>query len=33
MDIVELCPPHDNEATASVTAKLMYEVMAMNLSR
>ena len=33
MDIVELCPPYDNGATASVAAKLMAEVIAMNLSR
>lgn len=33
MDIVELCPPYDNGATASVAAKLMSEVIAMNLSR
>lgn len=32
MDIVELCPPYDNGATASVAAKLMAEVIAMNLS-
>ncbi len=31
MDIVELCPPYDNGATASVAAKLMAEVIAMNL--
>ena len=31
MDIVELCPPYDNGATASVAAKLMSEVIAMNL--
>jgi agmatinase len=29
MDIVEMCPPHDNGATASVAAKLMAEVIAM----
>ncbi len=33
MDIVELCPTYDNGATASVAAKLMAEVIAMNLSR
>lgn len=33
MDIVELCPLYDNGATASVAAKLMAEVIAMNLSR
>ncbi len=33
MDIVELCPPYDNGATASLAAKLMSEVIAMNLSR
>ena len=33
MDIVELCPTYDNGATASVAAKLMSEVIAMNLSR
>ncbi len=31
MDVVELCPPYDNGATASVAAKLMSEVIAMNL--
>ena len=31
MDIVEICPPYDNGATASVAAKLMSEVIAMNL--
>jgi len=30
---VELCPTYDNGATASVAAKLMSEVIAMNLSR
>ena len=29
MDNVEMCPPHDNGATASVAAKLMAEVIAM----
>lgn len=33
MDIVELCPPYDNGATASLAAKLMAEVIAMNVSR
>ena len=33
MDIVELCPTHDNGATASVAAKLMSEVIAMNFKR
>ena len=33
MDIVELCPQYDNGATASIAAKLMSEVIAMNLSR
>lgn len=33
MDIVELCPPYDNGATASLAAKLMAEVIAMNISR
>lgn len=33
MDIVELCPPYDNGATASVAAKLMSEVIAMNIAR
>ncbi len=32
MDIVELCPPYDNGATASLAAKLMSEVIAMNIS-
>jgi agmatinase len=32
MDIVEICPPYDNGATASVAAKIMSEVIAMNLS-
>ena len=32
MDIVELCPPYDNGATASIAAKLMAEVIAMTLS-
>ena len=32
MDVVELCPQYDNGATASVAAKLMAEVIAMNLS-
>lgn len=31
MDIVELCPPYDNGATATIAAKLMSEVIAMNL--
>lgn len=31
MDIVELCPQYDNGATASIAAKLMSEVIAMNL--
>jgi len=31
MDIVELCPPYDNGATASVAAKLMAEVIAMSM--
>ena len=29
MAIVEMCPPYDNGATASVAAKLMAEVIAM----
>ena len=33
MDIVELCPTYDNGATASIAAKLMSEVIAMNLKR
>ncbi len=33
MDIVELCPPYDNGATASLAAKLMAEVIAMTVSR
>jgi agmatinase len=33
MDIVELCPHYDNGATASVAAKLMSEVIALNLVR
>ncbi|MGH9998681.1 MAG: agmatinase [Nitrosopumilaceae archaeon] len=33
MDIVELCPPYDNGATASVAAKLMSEVIAMTILR
>ncbi len=33
MDIVELCPPYDNGATAAVAAKLMSEVIAMNIAR
>jgi len=32
MDIVKLCPPYDNGSTASVSAKLMAEVIAMTLS-
>ena len=32
MDIVELCPPYDNGATAAVAAKLMSEVIAMNIT-
>ena len=32
MDVVELCPPYDNGATASLAAKLMAEVIAMNVS-
>ncbi|HXX06143.1 MAG TPA: agmatinase, partial [Candidatus Bathyarchaeia archaeon] len=32
MDIVELCPPYDNGITASLAAKIMAEVIAMNLS-
>jgi len=32
MDVVELCPLYDNGATASVAAKLMSEVIAMNIS-
>jgi agmatinase len=32
MDIVELCPPYDNGSTASLAAKLMSEVIAMNFS-
>jgi agmatinase len=32
MDMVELCPPYDNGATASLAAKLMSEVIAMNIS-
>ena len=32
MDIVELCPPYDNGATASVAAKLMAEVIAMSIT-
>ncbi len=32
MDIVELCPPYDNGSTASLAAKLMAEVIAMNIS-
>lgn len=32
MDIVELCPPYDNGATASVAAKLMAEVIAMTIT-
>ncbi len=31
LDIVELCPPYDNGATASIAAKLMSEIIAMNL--
>ena len=31
MDIVELCPQYDNGATAAVAAKLMSEVIAMNI--
>jgi len=33
MDIVELCPPYDNGATASIAAKLMAEVIAMTITR
>lgn len=33
MDIVELCPPYDNGATASIAAKLMAEVIAMSISK
>lgn len=32
VDIVEMCPPYDNGATAAIAAKLMAEVIAMNLS-
>jgi len=32
MDVVELCPPYDNGATASVAAKLMAEVIAMSIT-
>jgi agmatinase len=32
MDIVELCPPYDNGATASLAAKLISEVIAMSIS-
>jgi len=32
MDIVEICPPYDNGTTASLAAKLMAEVIAMNIS-
>ncbi len=32
MDIVELCPSYDNGSTASISAKLMAEVIAMTLS-
>ncbi|HSB57934.1 MAG TPA: agmatinase [Nitrosopumilaceae archaeon] len=32
MDVVELCPPYDNGATASVAAKLIAEVIAMTLA-
>ena len=32
MDIVELCPPYDNGATASLAAKIISEVIAMNIS-
>jgi agmatinase len=32
MDVAELCPPYDNGATASVAAKLIAKVIAMNLS-
>ena len=32
MDVVELCPHYDNGATASLAAKLMSEVIAMNVS-
>ena len=32
MDIVELCPPYDNGATASIAAKLIAEVIAMTVS-
>lgn len=30
-DIVEICPPYDNGATATIAAKLMSEVIAMNI--
>ena len=33
MDIVELCPQYDNGATAAVAAKLMSEVIAINITR
>jgi agmatinase len=33
MDIVELCPAYDDGSTASISAKLMAEVIAMTLSR
>jgi agmatinase len=32
MDIVEMCPPYDNGATATLAAKLMAEVITMNIS-
>ena len=32
MDIVELCPPYDNGATASIAAKLIAEVISMTVS-
>lgn len=33
MDVVELCPPYDNGATASVAAKLIAETIAMTMAR
>ena len=32
MDIVELCPPYDNGATAAISSKLVAEVIAMAAS-
>jgi len=32
MDVVELCPPYDNGATAAIAAKLVAEVIAMTAS-